>query len=80
MRPNGSPQTLERRRRKALALLTRGLTIGEAARRVGADFSSVYRWQQDVAREGPDALRPSRSPGGPASSRRNNVADCWPFS
>jgi transposase len=65
MRPNGSPQILEHRRRKALALLKQGLTIGVVARCVGADFSSVYRWQQRVAQDGPEALRAQPVSGRP---------------
>ena len=43
MRPTGSPDELERRRLRALALLGEGLLRVEAARRVGADRRSVRR-------------------------------------
>ena len=73
MRPNGPPQTLEKRRRKALAMLNRGLSIGEVAQRVGADFSSVYRWQQAAANWGTDALKAKPIPGRP---RKLGAREC----
>lgn len=62
---------MEQRRRKALALLKRGLMIGEVAKRVGADFSSVYRWQQDVTQYGTDVLRAKPIPGRPRKLGKN---------
>ena len=73
MRPNGSPQALEKRRRKALAMLKRGLSIGEVAQRVGADFSSVYRWQRAAARAGADGLKAKPIPGRP---RKLGAREC----
>src|SRR3990170_153946 len=65
MRPIGSPKALERRRQRAIALLERGLSLKEAARRVGASFSSVFRWQQAVVQDGPGALKAKPVPGRP---------------
>jgi transposase len=65
MRPFGSPKTLERRRRRALALLAQGLSLSEVARRVQASVGSVYRWQQAWAEGGEAALAPHPVPGRP---------------
>jgi hypothetical protein len=43
MRPTGSPEELEHRRLRALALLKEGLLPSEVARRVGVDRRSVRR-------------------------------------
>jgi transposase len=69
MRPTGSPKALERRRRRAIALIERGLALKEVARRVRASFSSVFRWQQTVAQEGPAALKAKPVPGRPRKLR-----------
>ncbi len=74
MRPTGSPKALERRRRRAIALIERGLTLKEVARRVRASFSSVFRWQQTAIRDGPAALRAKPVPGRP---RRLREDECW---
>ena len=65
MRPIGSPKALERRRQRAIALLDRGLSLKEVARRVGASFSAVFRWQQTVLQDGPAALKAKPVPGRP---------------
>lgn len=69
MRPTGSPKALERRRQRAIALLDRGLTLKEVARRVGVSFSSVFRWQQSVFQRGPGALKAKPVPGRPRKLR-----------
>ncbi|MFQ5913442.1 MAG: helix-turn-helix domain-containing protein [Nitrospinota bacterium] len=43
MRPTGSPGALERRRRRAIALVKQNFPPVEVARRVGVDRRSV-RW------------------------------------
>ena len=45
MRPHGSPEELERRRQRALALLDEGLQPVEVAQRLGVDRRSVRRWK-----------------------------------
>lgn len=55
MRPSGSPQQLERRRLKAISLLSEGFTPVEVARRLGVDRRSVRRWRaahDEAGREG----------------------------
>ena len=65
MRPNGSPKALERRRRKAVALLKQGLSFHEIGRRIGCHASSVMRWSNALASGGPEALKPKSVPGRP---------------
>lgn len=66
MRPEGSPQELERRRRRAMALLEEGYSQAEVARRVGCHPSSVLRWRRAKERAGPDGLKSKPVPGRPA--------------
>jgi transposase len=65
MRPFGSPKTLERRRRRAVALLQQGLSLRAVARRVQASASSVYQWRQAWQNGGEAALAPKQAPGRP---------------
>lgn len=65
MRPQGSPQELERRRLRAVALLEEGHSQAEVARRVGCHPSSVTRWRAAMERAGPEALRPKPACGRP---------------
>jgi transposase len=57
---------LERRRRRAVALLERGLRPSEVAHQVGADVSSVRRWRDAWEQGGDGALAPRPVPGRPA--------------
>jgi transposase len=65
MRLHGSPAELEARRRRAVALLDKGLGVREVARQIGCSPMSVSRWQAEVRARGPDALRPKPVPGRP---------------
>ena len=56
MRPHGSPQTLERRRRRAISLLRKGHTFRDVADRLDASLSSVVRWCQCYRRLGQRGL------------------------
>jgi transposase len=73
MRPFGSPKTLERRRRRAVALLQQGLSLREVARRVQASVSSVSRWRRAWTQGGEAALAPTPVPGCP---RKLTDAQC----
>lgn len=66
MRPQGSPQVLETRRRRAVALLRQKLSLHEIARRMGCHASSVLRWRDAVQRGGSSALRAKPVPGRPS--------------
>src|SRR3989441_12247249 len=65
MRPQGSPEELERRRRRAVDLLKAGASITEVARRLGCSHSSVILWRDAVRRGGPTALTAQPAPGRP---------------
>ncbi len=65
MRPSESPQELERRRFRGLALLREGLSPVEVARRVGVDRRSVRRWKASVHGRGTRALAARPAPGRP---------------
>ena len=65
MRLPGSARVLEARRRRALALVTQGLSFNAAARRLGCAPSSVMRWMGAHRREGDDGLKVRAAPGRP---------------
>jgi len=70
MRPSGSPEELEQRRYRALALLQQGLSPVEVAQRLGVDRRSVRRWKSAARRQGSEALRAQPAPGRPARLSR----------
>ena len=63
MRPQGSPEELEQRRLRALALLEHGLQPVEVAQRLGVDRRSVRRWKAAARRGGPTALKAQPASG-----------------
>jgi transposase len=65
MRPPGTPQQLEKRRRRAVQLLASGQTLSAVARQVGAAVSSVFRWGQTYRRKGRRGLDAKPTPGRP---------------
>lgn len=69
MRPLGSAKVLEARRRRALSLVAQGLSLNEAARKLGCAPSSVMRWRDAVQRHGSAGLAVRVSPGRPAKLR-----------
>lgn len=56
MRPPGSPEQLENRRRKAIQLLAQDITLAAVAKKVGSSVSSVFRWQQAFQQHGVKGL------------------------
>jgi transposase len=64
MRPEGSAEELERRRRRAVELVGKGHTQEEVAEMVGCSQGSVSRWLQ-LAAEGKDGLTGKPHPGRP---------------
>jgi transposase len=66
MRPKGSAEALEVRRRIAAKLLQEGKGIREVARLVGAAPSAVHGWKQALEEGGPEALKAKPHPGRPA--------------
>ena len=65
MRPRGSPEELERRRRRAIDLMKAGTSITGVTRRLGCSHSSVILWRDTVRRRGAAALRAKPAAGRP---------------
>lgn len=57
MRPKGSPEELERRRLRAIALLNQEYQPVDVARMVGVDRRSVRRWKAAYLKEGDKAIK-----------------------
>ena len=66
MRPAGTPEQLEQRRRRAIAQVKAGHTLSTVARQFSASVSSVHRWWQAYTRGGVRGLRPKPIPGRPS--------------
>ena len=66
MRPKGSAEALEVRRRIAGNLLQEGRGLREVARLVGATPSSVFRWHQALEQAGMTGLQARPHPGRPS--------------
>jgi transposase len=66
MRPPGTSEQLEKRRRRAVQLLESGRTLAGVARQVGAAVSSVFRWRQAYRRKGGRGLDAKPTPGRPS--------------
>src|SRR5271156_6132073 len=65
-RPIGTPQELERRRRRAVNLVQQGERVAVVARCLGVDRSSIYRWRQAAA-AAPAGLAAQPHPPRPAA-------------
>lgn len=63
MRPKGSKDVLEARRRQAIGLLGAGHGVREVARIVGASPGSVVRWREAWLNAGDAGLCAKRHPG-----------------
>ena len=63
MRPSGSPEALEARRKIAARLFAQGKSLTEVAAGVGCSVSSAYRWKEKWRHGGSRALR-ARPHGG----------------
>jgi transposase len=66
-------QALERRRLVAAALLAKGLSQSEVARRVGAHRQSVSQWAEALREKGRKGLKKAARAGRPA---KLDAADC----
>src|SRR5437868_13186548 len=62
MRPVGSADELERRRRRAVALVEAGESPGVVARILGVTASSLRRWRRLARQAGGLAARPAPGP------------------
>lgn len=63
MRPKGSAEALEMRRRIGVRLLQQGKGVREVSRLIGVAPSSVCRWKKALEQSGPEALRSKPHPG-----------------
>jgi len=63
MRPIGTAEELERRRRRAVALLDKGRGVREVAGMVGASPAAVTRWRQAYEKRGKAGLCAKPHPG-----------------
>jgi transposase len=66
MRPHGSAEELEARRRRAIELLKRGQRQAEVARQLGTTRTSVCRWWQAHQESGQAGLRAKPATGRPS--------------
>lgn len=74
MRPHGSPELLEQRRRRALELLEEGWAPYEVARKLGVDRRSVRRWRARYQAEGTGGIAAKPVPGRPSKLTEANRA------
>ena len=70
MRPKGSPEKLEARRRLAARMLAKGKGIREVARHINAAPSSVKRWKDTLEHGGSEALKAKPHTGRPSRLSR----------
>lgn len=67
MRPAGSPEQLEERRARAIALLKEGLAPVDVAHRLGVDRRSVRRWKAAYREHGVSGIQARPAPGRPSA-------------
>lgn len=65
MRPCGSPEQLENRRKRAIGLLERGYRPVDVARQLGVDRRSVRRWTAAYRCDGVEGIQARPAPGRP---------------
>jgi transposase len=65
MRPTGSPEELQRRRERGIALLKEGYAPVEVARMVGVDRRSVQRWNAAFRQTGKRGIAARPASGRP---------------
>ena len=65
MRPHGSPEQLENRRKRAIALFKQGYQPVDIARRLRVDRRSVRRWKAAYLRDGMEGIQARPAPGRP---------------
>lgn len=65
MRPHGSPEQLENRRKRAIVLLKQGYQPVDVARKLGVDRRSVRRWKAAYHWDGMEGILARPAPGRP---------------
>ena len=74
MRPHGSPQSLEERRKRVITFLKQKLSLHEIARRMGCHASSVLRWRDAFKDGGEKALKAKPVSGRPPKLTQGAMA------
>lgn len=79
MRPQGTAEELERRRRRAVALVEQGENPAQVAKILGATLRSLRRWRQQKREGGEKGLAAKPQPGRPAflSARQQQEVLGW---
>ncbi len=75
MRLKGSAEVLLARRRQAIDLLAKELTLNEIARRIACSPSSVMRWRDQWNALGENGLKVGTSPGRPAKMSKQQKVE-----
>lgn len=65
MRPHGSPEQLESRRRHAVELLITGMSVPAVAQATGCPERSIYYWSKAYREHGDEGLKAKPVPGRP---------------
>lgn len=65
MRPQGTQQQLEKRRRRAIQLLRTGKNLSTVAEALSSSVSSVFRWWKTYKKNGLRGLKPQTVSGRP---------------
>jgi transposase len=73
MRPQGSPKELERRRHRAIELLSNGYQPVDVASMVGVDRRSVRRWKASYHKKGGKGLHAKPASGRPPKLKKQDV-------
>ena len=79
MRPHGTPEQLEQRRRKAVALREQGVGPSQIARRLNTTPQSVCQWVREHRRGGDEALAAKPASGRPSklsARQRRGLVSC----
>jgi transposase-like protein len=78
MRPQGSPELLEERRRSVAAFLKQKLSLHEIARRIGCHASSVLRWRDALQSGGRTESQAGTRPATPTDLETEKTARSSP--
>lgn len=70
MRPHGTQEQLERRRRRAVEMLQSGMSLSAIAKQLKCSPSSVHLWREIHRKKGEDGLKPKPIPGRPSRLER----------
>lgn len=79
MRPSGNPETLQKRRERAVSLLQTGLQPVDVARQLGINRRSVRRWNAAYRKHGLTGIQSRPNTGRPTSltpAQRMKLQQC----